>query len=1067
MPKDADESLGTESTIECLGWREGVEVRRKYHVSGPPRLDLEEEVGLLRSAAFPQDKAAAKKYFQWYSRVEPAVGDLPPPQPPPPTSVSGGALAPVHPPPAPTGGGSATATSQNSNLANSSQAPNSHTSGSSNPMSALLAAPDAPPFSSDSGLPSAGERVFSKVPPLSRPWHIEQAIKLVKKAHDGDLQAQSLLGDAYYSDWKHFFCQVPDLSDYWINVAADRGDVDAIFRRAFTHERKREYAEAIKWYTIASKKGCINSTYNLAYIYVAADYPFRDSKKGYDLFGECKQEYADMGDYACYALQGSMHLHARGVERDHRKAFTWNKIAADRGRNLSAIENLAFLYERGLGVPGRPNSDYAMAQKLYAKAASRHSAMASISIALLIERGKLTKYRATRRSHDSDGVSRRIADGGPRTRERSNSKRRRRDEEGGYDDCAHGESSGTTEEAETDREGDTLMNAASPRSSQSSITSPSPQKSTSTAPVSALSSAPPTTDSLSSPMATSPVFTSSVSSSFTSGHVAPPPPSPFLTPLPPPTASSSSSSHIWGMSESSTPSTSYLPDAPPGSPPPPPPPSPGPPQHDGPPPNVVLPPLSSSSSSRIFVVSPPQSRRGRSRRYVGATAVSSSSSTSSSRAPSRSRRGSYSAQLSPFSLLDAPAPRSRPLSPSSRVGQKRPLKSHEERLDRLSAELSPYMTPPPEAPPWTSRSRASSLSTAPSARKPSAPSPSEMGAGHATSTSSSSSSAPGFGPSLSPVHEDPSSSAPSSASSSRKSALSDTSTSLHWWARGIRDCDRDLGITYEHDVEYQMEEAAVRNDLDACVYCAVIHAYGLIGVRQDVTKALRYFQQALGMVSPLQPPASVMLERRNEETPFESLTTQLSTHLSSPSGSRQCDSSAPLHHPSAVPSPSVPHDPSSRRRHHVSLATPDYSPVPEASSRKSARPLPPPFANEMLPPPPPGLISSAQRSRRSSRSVHPSDSSMSDRSSLQQQYPAGALSSFLNDPGGAEMSSDGFVEGSATSITTPVGEPTRHDPYAARFLQIFEFVKSEMYEVGVSADVTKIVFGYWLDLQYR
>ena len=47
--------------------------------------------------------------------------------------------------------------------------------------------------------------------------------------------------------------------------------------------------------------------------------------------------------------------------------------------------------------------------------------------------------------------------------------------------------------------------------------------------------------------------------------------------------------------------------------------------------------------------------------------------------------------------------------------------------------------------------------------------------------------------------------------------------------------------------------------MDACIYCAVIHAYGLIGIEQDVTKALRYFQQALGMVPPLQVSATMCL----------------------------------------------------------------------------------------------------------------------------------------------------------------------------------------------------------------
>lgn len=56
---------------------------------------------------------------------------------------------------------------------------------------------------------NVSEKVAMKMPYLSHAWRLEDAIELVTRAHAGELKAQSALGEAYYSDWKHFCCHVP------------------------------------------------------------------------------------------------------------------------------------------------------------------------------------------------------------------------------------------------------------------------------------------------------------------------------------------------------------------------------------------------------------------------------------------------------------------------------------------------------------------------------------------------------------------------------------------------------------------------------------------------------------------------------------------------------------------------------------------------------------------------------------------------------------------------------------------------------------------------------------------
>eukprot|EP01083_Nonionella_stella_P148752 471449_1 len=215
-------------------------------------------------------------------------------------------------------------------------------------------------------------------------WLAEDAVRLVRRAHDGELEGQSLLGECYLVDWSDYDLPNQRMGEFWTAKAANAGDLDAMFRWAYTMEMHENWNRAADWYTRAAQRGCINSCYNLGYLYIS-ETPIKDYARGYKYFEECKEEYRRLGDYACYALQGSMHLHARGVPRDYAKAFHWNQIAAERGQNLSAIENLGFLFERGLGV----QQDFKRAREYYTRAAECGSSMASVQLAVMYERAFL------------------------------------------------------------------------------------------------------------------------------------------------------------------------------------------------------------------------------------------------------------------------------------------------------------------------------------------------------------------------------------------------------------------------------------------------------------------------------------------------------------------------------------------------------------------------------------------------------------------------------------------------------------------------------------------------------
>lgn len=166
--------------------------------------------------------------------------------------------------------------------------------------------------------------------------------------------------------------------------------------------------------------------------------------------------------------------------------------------------------------------------------------------------------------------------------------------------------------------------------------------------------------------------------------------------------------------------------------------------------------------------------------------------------------------------------------------------SHEERLERIASELTDYMIPVEK--PVRLRSESLRAHSPPSSSHTSTNVPPAFSSSHHSPTNATSAFSSSHhhlpGAPLSPLLENetsfPSFPTPltlpsrreeaSSMSSHRKSAslsssspssrshLNDSASSFYWWSRGMIDCDRDLGITYDHDVEFQVGLRAFQVD---------------------------------------------------------------------------------------------------------------------------------------------------------------------------------------------------------------------------------------------------------------
>lgn len=155
--------------------------------------------------------------------------------------------------------------------------------------------------------------------------------------------------------------------------------VHAGFNEGFEAYQKRDYATALKEWTIEAMHGDSSSQFNLGTMYESGQgtpQDFNEAVKWYRLA-------ADQGDASAQNHLGGMYRNGRGVPQDYNEALKWRRLAADQGDALAQCR-LALHYRLGEGTP----QDYKEAAKWYQLAADQGNLEAQFALAVHYESGE-------------------------------------------------------------------------------------------------------------------------------------------------------------------------------------------------------------------------------------------------------------------------------------------------------------------------------------------------------------------------------------------------------------------------------------------------------------------------------------------------------------------------------------------------------------------------------------------------------------------------------------------------------------------------------------------------------
>jgi uncharacterized protein len=155
---------------------------------------------------------------------------------------------------------------------------------------------------------------------------------------------------------------------------ADSGDAAAQtelgIRYRLGTDVDKDPAKAVSWFLKAAKQGYAKAYFNLGAAYYNGDgvsVNDQDScvwftlsadagdQRGEEAVARTRQEFTSSQMTRCEMLTATAYLTGERVKQDYRKAFYWYQKAAEAKDGL-ACERVAYLYDRGLGVPADKNA---------------------------------------------------------------------------------------------------------------------------------------------------------------------------------------------------------------------------------------------------------------------------------------------------------------------------------------------------------------------------------------------------------------------------------------------------------------------------------------------------------------------------------------------------------------------------------------------------------------------------------------------------------------------------------------------------------------------------------------
>ena len=138
---------------------------------------------------------------------------------------------------------------------------------------------------------------------------------------------------------------------------ANKGDASAQFKLGgmyqFGNGVRRDYLEAIMWYTKAAEQGYASAQFSLGEIYYNGDGVPQD----YNEAIKWCTKAAEQGDASAQSLFGEMYYYGKGIPKDYDEAVKWFTKAAEH-RNASAQTLLGEMYYFGRSVPKDYNEAY-------------------------------------------------------------------------------------------------------------------------------------------------------------------------------------------------------------------------------------------------------------------------------------------------------------------------------------------------------------------------------------------------------------------------------------------------------------------------------------------------------------------------------------------------------------------------------------------------------------------------------------------------------------------------------------------------------------------------------------
>ena len=202
----------------------------------------------------------------------------------------------------------------------------------------------------------------------------KEAIKWFQKAaNQGYAKAMYNLGNCYYNG--EGVEQDYSLAAEWFQKAANRGHDKAMYWLGRCYYCGlgvvKSYSLAVKWFQKAANQGIAKAMYYLGFCYHNEQGVEKDDSLAVEWF----RKAADMGNAAAMNELGDCYYYGRGVEKDYSVAAEWYQKASNKG-STEAMDSLGDCYHYGYGV----EKDGSLAVKWYQKAADKGSLEAMVGL---------------------------------------------------------------------------------------------------------------------------------------------------------------------------------------------------------------------------------------------------------------------------------------------------------------------------------------------------------------------------------------------------------------------------------------------------------------------------------------------------------------------------------------------------------------------------------------------------------------------------------------------------------------------------------------------------------------